>query len=94
MSSRIERLPYDILFFVCTWLNLEDVVHLSYTSRQLNSLLQESTLCRMTVEVRVECLMSSIEDGQVITKRRLTGRTEPSVLQSRGQIDSPARAFQ
>jgi hypothetical protein len=51
MTISLDNLPFDILFHVASYINLEDAVHLSHSCRQLNLLLQEGTLCRKLVEV-------------------------------------------
>lgn len=51
MTFSIDRLPYDVLYGVCLYLNIEEVVHLSNTCRQLSILLTEETLCRRLIEV-------------------------------------------
>jgi hypothetical protein len=51
MTSSLDRLPFDLLFYIASNLQLEDVVHLSQTCRQLNTLLEERTLQRCVVEV-------------------------------------------
>lgn len=51
MTYSFERLPFDILFYIALSLQLEDVVHLSQTCRQLKAFLEEKTLQRSVVEV-------------------------------------------
>lgn len=51
MTIALDRLPFDVLFHVTSCLELDDIVHLGYTCRQLRLHLNESTLCRRTVEV-------------------------------------------
>jgi hypothetical protein len=51
MTTSLDQLPFDILFCVAWNLELEDVVHLGQTCRQLKALLDERSLCRRTVEV-------------------------------------------
>ena len=48
----LDRLPYDVLFGVSLFLDIEEVVHLSSTSPHLRFLLVEETLCRQLIEVR------------------------------------------
>lgn len=47
----INTLPFDPIFEIASYLGLEDVVHLSRTCKQLESVLVE-TLSRRTIEVR------------------------------------------
>ena len=47
----LDRLPFDVLFCIASSLGFDDVVRLSLTCRQLRLLLNESTLCRRTIEV-------------------------------------------
>ncbi|KAF1836287.1 hypothetical protein BDW02DRAFT_244595 [Decorospora gaudefroyi] len=51
MTTSLDRLPFDLLFCIASDLNLEDIVHLGQTCRQLRALLEERTLCRRTVEI-------------------------------------------
>lgn len=51
MTISVDHLPFDILFFVASYLDLEDNVSLSQTCRHLKGVLQEKTLCRRIVEV-------------------------------------------
>lgn len=53
MTLTIDRLPFDALFNIASTLQLDDIVHLGYTCRQLKVLLHENTLCRKAIEVRV-----------------------------------------
>ena len=51
MPISVDNLPFDILFYITADLDLDDIVHLSQTCRQLRANLSEGTLCRRTVEV-------------------------------------------
>lgn len=51
MTISLDRLPFDILFNITGGLRFDDIINLSLTCRQLNLLLNESTLCRRTIEV-------------------------------------------
>jgi hypothetical protein len=51
MTSSIDQLPFDVLFCIALNLDLEDIVRIGQTCRQLRALLDERTLCRRTVEV-------------------------------------------
>lgn len=46
-----EALSFDILFEISTYLDLDDVAHLTQTCRQLWTLLDTSALPRRVVEV-------------------------------------------
>ncbi|KAF2015061.1 hypothetical protein BU24DRAFT_227785 [Aaosphaeria arxii CBS 175.79] len=50
MPISLEELPYDVLYYITEDLNLDDTVNLCHTCHQLRTLLDESTLCRKTVE--------------------------------------------
>ncbi|KAF2087461.1 hypothetical protein K490DRAFT_41905 [Saccharata proteae CBS 121410] len=50
MPLTCDRLPFDVLFQISTYLSLLDVVHWAQTSRQLHFLLAENTLCRRVIE--------------------------------------------
>ncbi|KAF2199738.1 hypothetical protein GQ43DRAFT_104932 [Delitschia confertaspora ATCC 74209] len=50
MTFSLAGLPFDLLFYITAYLDLDDIVHISYTCRQLRSNLRESTLCRRTIE--------------------------------------------
>jgi hypothetical protein len=52
MTVSLDRLPFDVLFYIASSLHLDDIVHLTQTCRQLNALLDEKTLNRCVVEVR------------------------------------------
>jgi hypothetical protein len=51
MTPSLDRLPFDVLFYIASNLHLDDVVHLGQTCRQLKALLDERTLQRCAVEV-------------------------------------------
>lgn len=51
MTRSLDRLPFDILFYIASSLHLDDVVHLGQTCRQLKAFLDEGTLQRSIVEV-------------------------------------------
>jgi hypothetical protein len=51
MSTSLDQLPFDLLFCIALNLDLEDIVHIGQTCRQLRALLDERTVCRRTVEV-------------------------------------------
>ncbi|KAF2643944.1 hypothetical protein P280DRAFT_221736 [Massarina eburnea CBS 473.64] len=53
MPIRLDGLPYDILFYVTSHLEVNDIVSLGHSCRQLKGLLHESTLCRRTIENHV-----------------------------------------
>jgi hypothetical protein len=53
MPLNLDSLSFDLLFGISVYLDVEDVVHVSSTSRQLRALLDEETLCRRLVEVRM-----------------------------------------
>jgi hypothetical protein len=61
MTSFLDRLPFDILFYISSSLHLDDVVHLGQTCRQLQVLLNERTLQRCVVEVRTFKLRRSVD---------------------------------
>ncbi|KAH8710229.1 hypothetical protein GQ44DRAFT_776598 [Phaeosphaeriaceae sp. PMI808] len=50
MTPSLDRLPFDILFYIASSLQLDDVVHLGQTCHQLKALLDERTLYRSIVE--------------------------------------------
>jgi hypothetical protein len=49
----LDKLPYDVLFGISLFLDIEEVVHLSSTSPHLRFLLVEEILCHRLVEVRL-----------------------------------------
>jgi hypothetical protein len=51
MGLSLEYLPFDVLFYIGSHLDVDDVVHLHQTCSHLKQLLDESTFCRRTVEV-------------------------------------------
>jgi hypothetical protein len=51
MGHSLEHLPFDVLFYIGSYLDLDDVVHLHQTCSHLKQLLNERTFCRRTVEV-------------------------------------------
>ncbi|KAF2181982.1 hypothetical protein K469DRAFT_587577 [Zopfia rhizophila CBS 207.26] len=53
MPVTLDRLPFDILFYIASSLQFDDIIHLGHTCRQLRLLLNESTLCRRAIEGHV-----------------------------------------
>ncbi|OCL04291.1 hypothetical protein AOQ84DRAFT_301185 [Glonium stellatum] len=51
--TSLDELPYDVLYCIASSLSFDDVVRLSLTCRQLRLLLNETTLCRRTIETHV-----------------------------------------
>jgi hypothetical protein len=51
MHSCLDSLPYDLLFEISLYLNVEDVINLHNSCRQLRFLVGEETLCRKLLEV-------------------------------------------
>jgi hypothetical protein len=51
MTLSLDRLPFDVLFYISSSLHLDDVVHLGQTCHQLKGLLDERALQRCIVEV-------------------------------------------
>ncbi|KAI9835046.1 MAG: hypothetical protein M1819_002598 [Sarea resinae] len=51
LPSNLDRLPFDLLYQIASYLNLEDFVCLSKTNRLIGSLLLEESVCRRTAEV-------------------------------------------
>ncbi|CAI6332643.1 unnamed protein product [Periconia digitata] len=54
MPVSLDGLPYDILFFVTSYLSFEDILSLGDSHPKFKALLLESTLCRRTIETHVE----------------------------------------
>ena len=52
MPVSLERLPFDVLFYVTSHLELDDIVSLAHTCRQLQTLLQENGICKKAIEVQ------------------------------------------
>lgn len=52
MPVSLEELPFDVLFYVTSHLELDDIVSLAHTCRQLQTLLQENGVCKKAIEVR------------------------------------------
>ncbi|KAF2005552.1 hypothetical protein P154DRAFT_423794 [Amniculicola lignicola CBS 123094] len=50
MTITLDRLPFDVLFYIASSLGFNDIIHLSQTCHQLKLLLEESTLCRKAIE--------------------------------------------
>ncbi|KAF2470093.1 uncharacterized protein BDR25DRAFT_314841 [Lindgomyces ingoldianus] len=50
MTITLDRLPFDVLFYIASILKFDDIINLSHSCRQLKLLLNESTLCRKTIE--------------------------------------------
>ena len=59
--TSLDELPFDVLFCIASGLDFDDVVRLSLTCRQLRLLLNESTLCRRTIEVGRQSLFSLLK---------------------------------
>jgi len=51
MTRSLDRLPYDVLFYIASSLHLDDIVHLGQTCHHLRAVLDEGTLHRSVVEV-------------------------------------------
>ncbi|KAF2271482.1 uncharacterized protein EI97DRAFT_387770 [Westerdykella ornata] len=51
MTINLDRLPFDILFNMSCYLELDDIFCLGRTCRPLSVLLTENTLCRMAIEL-------------------------------------------
>ncbi|QDS75879.1 hypothetical protein FKW77_001985 [Venturia effusa] len=54
----LDRLPYDVLFGISLFLDIEEVVQLGNTSPHLRFLIQDETLCRRLVE---DCASHTLE---------------------------------
>ncbi|KAF1967884.1 hypothetical protein BU23DRAFT_282840 [Bimuria novae-zelandiae CBS 107.79] len=54
MSTKLDRLPFDVLFYVTSHLGVDDIVNLAHTCRQLKTLLQENGVCRNAIESRFQ----------------------------------------
>ena len=51
MPRSLERLPFDIIYYVVAHLHFQDVMNLGKTSKWMSRVLQEETLCRAVVQV-------------------------------------------
>jgi hypothetical protein len=51
MSQWLESLSFDLLYWTASYLDVEDIVNLSNTSRHFRFLLGEPTLCRKILDV-------------------------------------------
>jgi hypothetical protein len=69
MTTSLDQLPFDLLFCIASNLELEDVVHLGQTCRQLKTMLDERTLCRRTVEVSRRRLVNVLTYKAHLTNR-------------------------
>ncbi|KAF2432705.1 hypothetical protein EJ08DRAFT_647800 [Tothia fuscella] len=58
MTFSIEGLSYDVLFNICLYLNIDEVLHLSNSCKSLRFLLKEETLCRQLI---VKCAEHTLE---------------------------------
>lgn len=56
MCLKLDRLPFDVLFYVASHLGFDDIVSLAHSCRQLRSLLRENGICRTAVEVHDQYL--------------------------------------
>ncbi|OCK80578.1 hypothetical protein K432DRAFT_352755 [Lepidopterella palustris CBS 459.81] len=75
MPPSLDRLPFDILFCIASSLTFDDVVRLSLTCRQLRLLLNESTLCRRTIEAHIpHSKEAKLAQRQQITYREAVQR--------------------
>jgi len=53
MTFSLDQLPFDLIFVIVSNLDVEDLVHLSQTCRQLRASLDERTISRRTIEVSI-----------------------------------------
>jgi len=51
MTISLDRLPFDVLFYISSHLEFDGIVSLAHTCRQLKTLLNENSICRKAVEV-------------------------------------------
>ncbi|KAF1945896.1 hypothetical protein EJ02DRAFT_368201 [Clathrospora elynae] len=89
MTTSPDQLPFDILFCIASNLNLEDIVHLSQTCRQLKALLDERTLCRRTVEVGY----SHTEEAQLAQVEKISYKQAFQAIYDRRHALSTAYPF-
>jgi hypothetical protein len=52
MPLTLERLPFDVQFYITSHLGFDDIVSLAHSCRQLQTLLQENGVCRKAIEVQ------------------------------------------
>lgn len=69
MTISLDRLPFDLLFCVVSYLALEDIVHIGQTCKQLRALLDERTVCRSTVEVSTAVKLSLLTQEADVADR-------------------------
>lgn len=52
MPISLHGLPFDVLFYVTSNLELDDIVSLAHTCRPLKTLIQTNIICRTAIEVQ------------------------------------------
>ncbi|KAF2866024.1 hypothetical protein BDV95DRAFT_632103 [Massariosphaeria phaeospora] len=52
MPDTLDRLPFDILFYIILHLDFDDLVSLAYTCKQLKTLLNENSICKKIIQTR------------------------------------------
>lgn len=55
MISKLESLPLDVIYSIIPYLDFEDLINLSRTSRHLNLALSEEKVCRRSIQVGLLC---------------------------------------
>jgi hypothetical protein len=83
MPTTLDRLPFDILFYISSHLRFDDILSLGHTCRLLKAILHENTLCRRVIEVLILRLEARVDyDGLI--KGSLTSPIpkKPSKLKS------------
>jgi F-box domain len=53
MTSRLTSLPYEVLAYIVECISFDDVVSLSFASKQLQFLIREDNICKKVLEVFV-----------------------------------------
>jgi hypothetical protein len=83
MTRSLDQLPFDLIFCIAFSLDLEDVVHLGQTCRQLKDLLDERTLYRRTAEASKDMVPTTFTCTADIADRSTT--RIPKKLDKHGQ---------
>ncbi|KAF2686671.1 hypothetical protein K458DRAFT_441452 [Lentithecium fluviatile CBS 122367] len=89
MPISLDRLPFDVLFYVSSHLQIDDILSLGHTCRQLKALLQENTLCRRAIETHVPYT----KEARLAQEQQISYCDALSIVHDRRHAFSTAQPF-
>ncbi|KAF2452073.1 hypothetical protein P171DRAFT_18087 [Karstenula rhodostoma CBS 690.94] len=89
MSLKLDRLPFDVLFYITSHLGFDDIVSLAHSCKQLRTLLQENSICKKAIEAEFRYT----KEARLVQEQRISYCDAFNHIQDRRHAFSDAHPF-